>query len=224
MAEPNKCRLLMRERETRDVQRFTFSRPEGLNYQPGQGMDLALDLGDWRDEWRPFTPTSLTGDEVLQFIIKAYPEHDGVTTRLHELEVGDTVLIKKPFGTIQYKGPGAFIAGGAGITPFLSIVRDLAAHGESGRNTLLFANKTSRDIICRNELFEFFAPHCHFILSEEDRTGYLHGRVDRQLLGSTITDLSQMFYLCGPPGFIDAVGDALDEMGVAKDKIVMEEA
>ncbi len=224
MAEPNKCRLLMRERETRDVQRFTFSKPDGLDYRPGQGVDLALDLDDWRDQWRPFTPTSLNGDEVLQFVIKAYPDHDGVTERLHHLAVGEQVLIKEPFGTIQYKGPGTFIAGGAGITPFLSIVRDLAARGESGRNTLIFANKTSRDIICRNELFEFFALHCHFILSEEEKTGYFHGRVDRHLLGSTITDLSQMFYLCGPPGFIDAVGDALDEMGVAKTTIIKEEA
>lgn len=224
MADPESCRLLMRERETRDVQRFTFSRPDHFDYTPGQGVELALDKDGWRDEWRPFTPTSLTGDAVLQFVIKAYPEHDGVTERLHRLAVGDRVRIKAPFGTIRYRGPGVFIAAGAGITPFLSIVRDLAARGTADRHTLLFANKTARDVICRNELFEFFAPRCHFVLSDDASPGFLHGHIDRRLLEATVNDLSQQFYVCGPPGFTEAIGDALGEMGADRRRIVTEEA
>ena len=91
----HRCRLLMRETDTHDVQRFVFTRPDGFSYAPGQGVELAIDRDDWRDEWRPFTPTSLTEDAILQFIIKAYPSHDGVTTRLHDLAVGDTVLLKQ---------------------------------------------------------------------------------------------------------------------------------
>ena len=124
MNQAMQCRLLMRERETRDVQRFVLTKPEVLTYEPGQGVELALDRDGWRDEWRPFTPTSLRDDDVLQFIIKAYPDHDGVTQRLHQLSVGDQVNVREPFGTIQYRGPGAFIAGGAGIIPFIAILRD----------------------------------------------------------------------------------------------------
>lgn len=94
------------------MQRFIFNKPDGLDYKPGQGVDLALDLGDSRDQWRSFTPPSLSGDEVLQFVIKAYPDHDGLTERFHHLSVGEQVLIKEPVGTIQHKGSGAFIAGG----------------------------------------------------------------------------------------------------------------
>ncbi len=224
MAEPTSSRLLMREFETHDVQRFVFSKPEGFHCLPGQGVDIALDQDGWRDEWRPFTPTSLDADQVLQFIIKAYDSHDGVTRRLHRLSPGDRVLVKAPFGTIQYRGLGVFIAGGAGVTPFLSIVRDLAQRSHDQAHTLIFANKTSRDIICRHELEAFFGDRCFFALSREERPGYLHGRLDRTMLEGCIDELSQYFYICGPQGFITTVSDILKGLGVDDEQMVVEEA
>jgi cytochrome-b5 reductase len=224
MPKPSSCKLLMREFETHDVQRFVFSKPEGFSYQPGQGVDMALDQDGWREEWRPFTPTSLNSDAVLQFIIKGYPSHDGVTRRLHRLSPGDRVLLKQAFGTIQYHGPGIFIAGGAGITPFLSIIRDLAQRAETHGQTLVFANKTLRDIICQRELEAFFGERCFFALSQEERPGFLHGRLDRAQLEACIDDLSRHFYICGPQGFIAGARDILDGLGVDEARIVVEEA
>ena len=220
----HRCRLLMRETDTHDVQRFVFTRPDGFSYAPGQGVELAIDRDDWRDEWRPFTPTSLTEDAILQFIIKAYPSHDGVTTRLHDLAVGDTVLLRDVFGTIRYRGPGMFIAAGTGITPFVSIARTLADSGAMAENALLFANKTHRDVVDQNELMTLFGERCHFVLSDEDHPGYIHGTVDRELLQRHVRDIAQYFYVCGPDGFIDSVVDSLISLGVVGDKIVVEDA
>jgi cytochrome-b5 reductase len=214
----------MREFETPDVQRFVFTRPSGLDYSPGQGVEVALDRDDWRDQGRPFTPTSHTDDGVLQFIIKAYPSHDGVTQRLHEMRVGESALVSEAFGTIQYRGPGVFLAGGAGITPFISIIRDLAARGDDSRQTLLFANKTSHDIICRNELEGFFGDQCHHVISEEKPVGYRHGRIDAAMLEEHVGDGNRYFYVCGPGGFVNAMQQALDTLGVASDQVVIEEA
>jgi cytochrome-b5 reductase len=89
---------------------------------------------------------------VIEFIIKAYPEHEGVTKALHSLEPGSPLLISAPFGTIRYQNRGTFIAGGAGITPFIAMLRELASKGGPDGHSLIFVNKTPADIICENEL------------------------------------------------------------------------
>ena len=54
----------------------------------------------------------------------------------------------------QYKGKGVFIAGGAGVTPFISIFRDLKKQNKIGNNILIFSNKTEADIILKDEFVE----------------------------------------------------------------------
>jgi ferredoxin-NADP reductase len=99
---------------THDTKQFITTRPDDLDLEPGQGIELALDRDGWHDEGRPFTPTSPNSDDVLEFVIKAYPEHDAVTTRLHDLKPGARLRMSKPFGSIEWRGPGTFIAAGAG--------------------------------------------------------------------------------------------------------------
>ena len=91
---------------------------------------VALDKDGWRDEQRPFTFTGLPDADRLEFVIKSYPSHDGVTEQIADLKPGDSVLIEDPWGAIEDKGPGTFIAGGAGITPFIAILR--ARHAREG--------------------------------------------------------------------------------------------
>lgn len=224
MAEIRTTRLLMSEYETHDVKRFTFEMPGGLAFEPGQGIELALDHPDWRDQWRPFTPTSLPDDGALQFVIKAYPGHHGVTTRLHDLRPGDPVRLREVFGSIRYRGPGVFLAGGAGITPFIAILRELRRRGDQARQTLVFANKTADDIIFRNELEGFFGDRCHLVLSDERRQGLAQGHIDRALLQRCIDDIAQYFYLCGPPGFVEALHETLDELGLDRERRIVEAA
>ena len=98
--------ILMTEFVTHDVKRFILTRPDGLDYQPGQGVELAVDEPDWRDKGRPFTPTNLRGDGVLEFTIKGYPDHRGVTQKLHSLAAGAKLLMSDSFGVLTYQGPG----------------------------------------------------------------------------------------------------------------------
>lgn len=147
---------------THDVKQFITTRPDDLDYEPGQGVELALDLDGWRDEGRPFTPTSLADEDVLEFTIKAYPEHDGVTERLHALEPGAKLHVSDSFGSITWQGPGTFIAAGAGITPFLAILRERARTGELEESVLHFTNSTPADIICERELEDLLQERCRF--------------------------------------------------------------
>lgn len=105
---------------THDVKRFTVEKPEGFEFEPGQATELSINKESWRDEKRPFTFTSLNENPNLEFVIKIYPGHDGVTKQIGQLKEGDSFLIGDPWGTIQYKGQGVFLAGGAGVTPFIA--------------------------------------------------------------------------------------------------------
>ncbi|NIY97880.1 flavodoxin reductase, partial [Salipiger sp. HF18] len=112
---------------THDTHHLVFDRPDDFDFAPGQAVDMALDRDGWRESRHPFTMTSLPGEETLEFVIKSYPEdaegHEGMTARLGRMQPGDAVLVEDPWGAIQDEGDGVFIAGGAGVTPFISIPR-----------------------------------------------------------------------------------------------------
>ena len=94
-------KILDIENVTHDAKRFTFEKPEGYEFEPGQATEIAIDKEGWRDEKRPFTFTSLNEDQYLEFTITFYSDHDGVTHQLDQLKVGDTLLVDEPWGTIH---------------------------------------------------------------------------------------------------------------------------
>jgi ferredoxin-NADP reductase len=214
--------LLMSQFVTHDVKHFIVSKPQGFSVMPGQGVELAIDLPGLREQGRPFTPTGLAADWVLEFTIKGYADHAGVTQALHRLEPGAELLMSEPCGTISYQGPGVFIAGGAGITPFLAILRDLARRGELDKQTLMFSNKTPRDVICEKELRHLLGERCVLLSTGTDAPGYAHRRIDRACLEEKIRDFDQRFYVCGPPAFMEAVSGALMDIGARVESLVFE--
>ena len=215
--------LLMKEFVTHDVFRFILSLPEGFIFDPGQGVDLTIDSDGWRDQSRPFTPTSSTKAGVLEFTIKIYPEHAGMTRALAELKPGAALMISDPWGTIDYRGSGTFIAAGAGITPFLAIMRHLRDKAGLPGHGLIFANKTAADVICEKELRATFGEQAVFLVEHEAGPGFELGRVDEGLLERRIVDWDQHFYVCGPPPFNDAVMQTLRGLGAQPESLVFEQ-
>lgn len=219
----HKTTLLMNGFVTHDVRRFLLQKPDGFAFTPGQGVELAIDEDPWKDETRPFTPTSLGEDRVLEFIIKAYSEHDGVTEALRTRKPGTAITIGEPFGTIEYKGPGVFIAGGAGITPFIAILRDLAVRGDIKEQRLIFSNKTPADIILEKELRHLLGDRCRFTCTQSSAPGYDDRRIDTKYLDEQIDDFDQRFYVCGPPSFMESITKSLKSLGADPDALVFED-
>jgi ferredoxin-NADP reductase len=210
---------------THDVKQFRLEKPDGYSYVPGQATEVSIDKEGWRDEKRPFTFTSLNSDDYLEFVIKIYPEHDGVTEQIGKLKTGDCLIIDDPWGTIEYKQPGVFLAGGAGVTPFIAIFRDLHKKGNIGKNTLIFSNKTENDIILKEEFETILGDRFINVITDEptEEQIYLDGFIDRAFLESTIDDFGQAFYVCGPKPFNEAMMENLKELGADPDALVFEE-
>jgi ferredoxin-NADP reductase len=160
---------------------------------------------------------------VLELTIKRYPARAGVTDKLHSLEAGARLLVSDAFGTITYKGPGVFIAAGAGITPFIAIARQLAREGRLGENSLICSNKTPADMICEKELRHYFGPRCTLACTREPAAGYASRRIDAAFLKEKIGDFNRRFYICGPDAFVDQVKAILKELGASPDALVFEE-
>lgn len=215
-------KIIAIESVTHDVDRYVLEKPEGFDFTPGQATEVAIDAPQWRDEKRPFTFTCLPDWDCLEFTIKHYPDHDGVTEALCDLSVGDALVIDDPWGTIAYKGPGTFIAGGAGVTPFIAILRDLEARGKLAGHRLILANKTEADIINRAEFEAMAGLEIVHVLSDANKPGFEHGRVDKALLQRHIDDFSQELYLCGPEPMQDSVKSALKELGADPESVTFE--
>lgn len=209
---------------THDVKQFRFEKPEGYEFESGQATEVSIDKDGWRDQKRPFTFTSLNND-YLEFVIKIYPDHNGVTEQIGRLEVGDSFIIGEPWGTIQYKGPGVFLAGGAGVTPFIAILRDLNEQGKMNGNCLIFSNKKEKDIILEEEFSAMLGDNFINVITDGSTGQYidLDGFIDKEFLEEQIDDFNQPFYICGPQPFNEAMMSYLKELGADPDALVFEE-
>jgi ferredoxin-NADP reductase len=216
-----KVKILRIENVTHDVKHFFIEKPPGYKFIPGQATEVAINKPEWKNEKRPFTFTGLNDDDHLEFIIKIYPTH-GVTTELGKLKTGDELLIHDVWGAITYKGKGVFIAGGAGITPFIAILRQLHKDNMLEGSKLIFSNKTIKDIILKEELEKMLDKNFINVITEEIIAGIRHERIDKAYLEEEIKDFNQHFYVCGPEMFTGAIVGSLIELGANVDAVVLE--
>jgi hypothetical protein len=220
--EYNIVKIITVESVTHDVKRFIVEKPSDYEFSAGQATDVSINTPAFKNEKRPFTFTSLNDNEHLEFTIKIYPSHDGITKELERLKQGDELIIRDSWGAIKYNGEGVFIAGGAGITPFIAILKQLYENNKIANNKLIFTNKTESDIILKNEFNKMLGENFINTLTHEKKDGYENRRIDNTFLKEKITDFSQHFYVCGPPSFVEAMSDALGSLGAKSEAVVFE--
>ena len=207
---------------THDVIKIVTEKPRHYNYTPGQATEISINKEGWIKEKRPFTFTCLPQHDYLEFSIKTYPLHKGVTNELLQLKKKDELILHDVFGAIAYKSEGVFIAGGAGVTPFICIFRDLKSKNLIGNNKLIFANKTKGDIILANEFKKLLGRNFINILSDEKADGYAHGQITEGFLKDYVKDPKKNIYVCGPPPMMEAIEMFLSNLHVDKKMIIKE--
>lgn len=215
-------KILDAEYINHDVKRFIVEKPPGYTFIPGQGTEVAINLPEWKDQYRPFTFTNLNSQNYLEFMVKIYNDHSGVTRQLGRTNAGAELIIQDAFGAIAYKGIGVFIAGGSGITPFISIFRHLYKANMLQGNKLIYSNKTVEDIILYQELQEMLKSNMINFFSLENKIGFGFHHMDRAFLIEAIRDFSQYFYLCGPEQFVKDISAILLDLGAHAESLVVE--
>jgi ferredoxin-NADP reductase len=220
--EKHVVKILSANYVTHNVRHFVVEKPAGYTYTPGQATDVSINQPGLEEELRPFTFTSLTDSEHLEFVIKIYKGHDGITEKLGQLNPGDELILHEVFGAINYKGPGIFIAGGAGITPFIAILRSIKQTGDLSKCTLLFANHTEEDIILKDELKQMLNSHLINVLSHP-KSGAQKKYINKELLSQFTSPDDRHYYVCGPDQFTADMINILHELNVKDDKVVIEQ-
>jgi len=118
--------------------------------------------------------------------------------------------------------PKIKLPGGAGATPFIAILRQLAKDHLIKGNTLIFSNKKHEDIILEREFKLILGENCIFTLTREKRDGYEHGRIDEEFLKRYVKDFKQEFYICGPDKFVSDIKKILERLKAPSEVIVFE--
>jgi ferredoxin-NADP reductase len=207
---------------THNVRSFRFEKPGGYTFHPGQATEVSINKKGWELERRPFTFTSLNEWPYLEFTIKIYSDHKGVTNELGSLKAGDELIIRDVWGAIAYKSEGYFIAGGAGITPFIAILRQLNKENKIAGNQLYFSNKTENDIILHDELDNILGKNAHYIVTDSNNPKYKKNYIDKEFLQAEIKDFRKPFYICGPDKMVSDLTTTLVELGATPDAVVFE--
>jgi len=214
-------KILKTEYVTHDVKRFRVEKPSGYKYLPGQATEITINGRENEVGKGPFTFTSLNEKEYLEFTIKIY-QTGKLTKELGKLKVGDELIIHDVWGTITYQEPGVFFAGGAGVTPFIAIFRQLFKDGKIDDNKLILSNKTDEDIILRDEFEKMLGKNFINILTQQKIDKYYSQRIDKELIKKLVNNFNQHFYICGPDKFVEDIHKALNYLKVPEELIVIE--
>jgi len=207
---------------THNVKSFTVERPAGYHFIPGQATDIAINTPLLNNELRPFTIVSGVEEDFLEFIIKIYKGHNGITEKMLDSKPGDEWIIHDVFGTLPYRGPGIFLAGGTGVTPFIAVFRELQKLNRLRGNTLLLANRTNDDIICGHELETMLGNKFINVLESDAEKNGGEKYISISQIKTLINAKTEFFYVCGPDPFMAHCNKLLQQLNVPAGKIITE--
>jgi len=216
---------------------FHFAKPPGFAFKPGQSMNVSLidpPETDAKGNARTFSIVSAPHENEL--VIATRMRDTAFKRVLKSMPAGGRVGLRGPAGMFTLESadarPAVFLAGGIGVTPFMSMLRD-AAHSRLGRDLWLFySNRRPEDAAFLEELAALPKRHsrCHFVgtmveMAKSGRpwngeTGFL----DRAMLERHLKDLAaSVYYAAGPPGLVEAMRKMLADAGVEDEAIRTDE-
>ena len=208
-----------------------------LGRKAGQYASIRIMRPDGWSEPHPFTISCAPEDAQLRFTIKKIGKF---TSAVPDLMPGTPVKCAGPLGVfctdIDARPSIVMIAGGVGITPFLSVLRHFRNIGAGNEVKLFWSNKTIEDVICSDEISEMTKALrlrvIHNLSRDEDvkrhrrdsfpEVFYEPGRLGADVLGRHGVSAGSAFYLCGPPPMMESALQELSSLGVDPDKVERE--
>jgi ferredoxin-NADP reductase len=220
--------------ETPTAKTFRLVRVDGElpPFRAGQYVNLHVDFQGVRTS-RPFSISSPPGREYLDLTARGVAGGFVSPYLLQNIRVGDSLDSSGPAGSFYHEplidgADLAFLAGGSGITPFMSIIRQQAEKGWPLRIALFFGSRNPRDVIFGEELTALAKSTPRFsyclVLSDAPKSwkgkrGFLDAALLRKELGDVV---DKTFYLCGPNAMYDFCLPELVKLGVPPHKIKRE--
>ena len=214
--------------EALDIKSFKFSK-ENINFIPGQYLSVKLDVKDDKGKLRSFSIASSLNEDFIMIATKMTGSN--FKNKLSSLKTGTKVEVTGPYGnfTLDETKDAIMLSGGIGITPLRSMIKYAAEKKLKNKIILFYSNRVPEEIAFRKDLENLAKLNKNFTLlntitrpeeSKETWNG-LTGRIDADLIKKYINN-NTLFYICGPPGMVDAMANILKEMNISQNRIKIE--
>ena len=226
-----KFTLLRIEKAATGCYDYVFQTDRKPNFQAGQYLDWTMDLPnvDTRGNRRPFTIASAPSENEIRLGLKFYAQPSSFKKQLLEMRPGDAIYGSQISGDFTLpKNPNeklAFLAGGIGVTPFRSMIEDLANRRENRSIVMLYGNN-KMDEIAYSSLFQKAANDIDlrtvYAVAEGDTGNYnIHkGFINETLIRREIPDfMERTFYISGPRSMVLRFQEALRKLGISRSRI-----
>ncbi len=216
-------------KETKDIWALVLSKVDGkvMDYEAGQFGYLSILQKGFSKEFHPFSYASSPNEDKITILIKELGDY---TLKLGEIKVGTMALLDGPYGSFKpltgTQDELVFIAGGVGITPFLSSLGVLKETAPDKKVTLLYGMRTQEDLI-KTAFFEDLEktmPNFRYVpvLSDDDGWAGDIGFIDQPCLEKFAAcedpepeNQTKEYFICGPPLMISLVQNSLRQMEVS---------
>ncbi|MEX0697694.1 MAG: ferredoxin reductase family protein [Dongiaceae bacterium] len=206
-------------------------RGAAMRFEAGQFVWLTLGRSPFAITEHPFSMSSCPADRPrIAFTIK---QAGDFTDRIGATPVGARAYVEGPHGNLTLAdrtGDGlVFIAGGVGLAPVMSMLRQLRAEADPRPMKLIYGNRVREQIMYEAELDEMqdalALEICHTLRSPPPGWTGARGDIDDDLLRSRLDFAGRkrwLYFVCGPAPMIESVGAALGRLGVPSRQIVSE--
>jgi len=214
---------------TYDVNSYRFARPPELAYKPGQFFFVTIKQGDKELTHHFSFSTSPTEKDFFEFT-KKLTDHE-YSVALKAAKAGAWAKIDASYGEFTFEGEYpkiALLAGGIGITPFISICKYATDKRLNTKITLFYGCRTEKDIAFKQELEQMQEENKNlkivFIVNEATpQWKGAVGLITAEMIQKELPDyMENMFYLCGPQPMVSAMEKLMASIGVQKEKLKME--
>lgn len=215
--------------ETPDVKTFRIGFGEIINFIPGQYCLVSLpDNKATAGIERPLTYVNIPGQKYVELTVK---KMGLFTSSLFSMKKGDNIKIRGPFGKAlnfdeTITRDVVFLAGGSGITPFIAAIRYSIARKMANKLTLIFGNRTEKDIIYRKELDKLHAEgrvNIVNVLSQPEDWNGKKGYISEEIIKEYVDKPKEkIWYVCGPPAMMNSMRELLNKINIPEENLKIE--
>ena len=219
--------------ETARTRTLVLDVPDWPGHRAGQHVDVRLTAEDGYQAERSYSIASAPEDSRLSLTVEQLKDGEVSPYLSEELRSGDKLELRGPIGgyfvwDVSLGGPLLLVAGGSGIVPLMAMLRhrdamigtaDAARHRVPAR--LLYSSRGWNEVIYREELTRLAESdtslEVRHTLTREQPQGWsgFKRRIDRAMLEEVAWPPSEkpQVFVCGPTPLVEAVAQALVELG-----------
>lgn len=233
----HEVKLKWREEIAEGTMALYLEKPAGFTFKPGQAIDVVLahaPHGETNGARHAFSIVSAPHQDEL--VIATRMRDSAYKREIKSMPIGSPAKIEGPFGSLTLHNnrarPAVFIAGGIGITPFISILRQAAKEQLPQQLLLLYSNRRPEDAAFLTELQQLEQQNKNFTLVAtmtemekssqpwQGETGFIDAGMIKRMVGALTAPI---YYLVGPPAMVEAMRKTLNDASIDDDDIRSEE-